>query len=65
MASHEPVIQVMMGHEHLTGEVHKQDGQVHCPYKEPDNRSHRPSALNIQRHTVLDEETPPNVMDKR
>ena len=32
--------------------------------EEPNDRSHRLSPLNIQRQTVLDEETPANVMAK-
>ena len=47
-----------------TREGCKQDGQVHSPSKEPDDRSHRLSPLHIQRHTVLDEETLVDVMAK-
>ena len=35
---------------HTTREGCEQDG--HCPSEEPNNRSHRLSPLNIQRHTV-------------
>ena len=48
---------------HPTREGCEQDGQVHHPSEEPNDRSHRPS-LSIQRHTVLDEQTPANVMAK-
>ena len=47
-----------------TREGHEQDGQVHHPFNEPDNRSHRSSPPYIQRHIVLDEETLVDVMAK-
>ena len=49
---------------HPTGEGCKQDGQVHCLSNEPNDSSHRSSPLYIQRHTVLDEETPVDIMAK-
>ena len=53
-----------MRSSHSTREGCEQDGQVHHPSEEPNNRSHRLSPLNIQRQTVLDEETPANVTAK-
>ena len=47
-----------------TREGCEQDGQVHCPYKKPDDRSHRSSPPYTQRHIVLDEETPVDIMAK-
>ena len=47
-----------------TREGCKQDGQVHRPSNEPDDRSHRSSPLYTQRHIVLDEETLVDIMAK-
>ena len=49
---------------HSTREGHEQDGQVHHPSNKPDDRSHRLAPLYTQRHTVLDEETPVDVVAK-
>ena len=47
-----------------TREGHEQDGQAHHPSEGPSDRTHRLSPINIQRHIVLDEETPADVMAK-
>ena len=49
---------------HPTREGHEQDGQVHHPSKELNDRSHWLSPWHIQRHIVLDEETPVNIVAK-
>ena len=46
-----------------TREGREQDGKVHCPSNEPEDRSHRSSPLYTQRHIVL-EEMPVDVMAK-
>ena len=49
---------------HPTREGCEQDGQAHCPSNKPNDRSHRSSPLYTQRHTVLDEETPVDIVAK-
>ena len=47
---------------HPAREGCKQDGQVHCPSNEPNDRSHRLSPQYSQRN--LDEETPVDIVAK-
>ena len=43
-------------------EGHEQDGQIHCPSNEPNDRSQRLSPQNSQRN--MDEETPVDIMPR-
>ena len=49
---------------HPTKEGCEQDGQVHHPSNKPNDRSHRSSPPYLQRHIVLDKETPVDVIAK-
>ena len=47
---------------HPAREGREQDGPIHCPSNEPDDRSQRLSPQNSQRN--MDEETPVDVVAK-
>ena len=49
---------------HPTRDGCQQDGQVHCPSNELNDRSHKSSPLYTRRHIVLDEETPVDIVAK-